>query len=45
VHSTPEKHIEFPKGGSEITLKLDQPGVVDVEDHDSGMVLLQLEVR
>lgn len=45
VHSTPEQQIEFPAGQSEEKLVIDQPGVVDVEDHESGMVLLQLEVR
>ncbi len=45
VHSTPEQEIEFPAGQSEQKLVIKQPGVVDVEDHDSGMVLLQLEVR
>ena len=45
VHSSPEKHIEFPKGGSEITLKLAQPGVVDVEDHKLDKLIVQLEVR
>jgi hypothetical protein len=45
VHSTPEKEIAFPAGQSERKLKIEQPGVVDVEEHDSGKVLLQLEVR
>ncbi|MGA9747547.1 MAG: hypothetical protein WBQ50_08840 [Nocardioides sp.] len=45
VHSTPEQEIAFPAGQSERKLTIDQPGVVDVEDHDSGLVLLQLEVR
>ena len=45
VHSSPEKHIEFPAGGSEITLKLAQPGVVDVEDHALDKLIVQLEVR
>ena len=45
VHSSPEKHIEFPKGGSEITLKFDQPGVIDVEDHALDKLIVQLEVR
>jgi hypothetical protein len=45
VHSTPEQEIDFPAGKSERKLVIEQPGVVDVEDHDSGMVLLQLEVR
>jgi hypothetical protein len=45
VHSTPEQEISFPAGQSERPLVIDQPGVVDVEDHESGTVLLQLEVR
>ena len=45
VHSTPEQEIAFPAGQSERKLTIDQPGVVDVEDHASGLVLLQLEVR
>lgn len=44
VHSTPEKHIEFPKGDSTVTLKLDQPGVVDVEDHALEKLIVQLKV-
>lgn len=45
VHSTPEQEISFPAGQSERKLTIDQPGVVDVEDHETGTVLLQLEVR
>jgi hypothetical protein len=45
VHSSPEQHIAFPAGGSEITLKLAQPGVVDVEDHKLDKLIVQLEVR
>ena len=44
VHSTPEQEIEFRTGRSRHELVIDQPGVVDVEDHDSGRVLLQLQV-
>jgi hypothetical protein len=44
VHSTPEKEIAFPAGQSERKLTIEQPGVVDVEEHESGKVLLQLEV-
>lgn len=45
VHSTPEQEIGFPAGQSERKLTIEQPGVVDVEDHESGKVLLQLEVQ
>ena len=44
VHSTPEQEIEFPAGQSERKLTIEQPGVVEVEEHDSGKVLLQLQV-
>jgi hypothetical protein len=45
VHSTPEQHVEFPEGTSAATLTLDQPGVVDVEDHALDKLIVQLEVR
>jgi hypothetical protein len=45
VHATPEQEVAFPAGQSERKLTFDQPGVVSVEDHESGLVLLQLEVR
>ena len=44
VHSTPEREIAFPAGRSERKLKIEQPGIVEVEEHDSGLVLLQLQV-
>lgn len=45
VHSTPEQMIEFPKGASSATFTIDQPGVVDVEEHESEKLVVQLEVR
>lgn len=45
VHSTPEQEIPFKKGESTLELTVDTPGVVDVEEHEAGIVLLQLEVR
>lgn len=45
VHSSPEKHVEFPAGGSEITLQLAQPGTVDVEDHALDKLIVRLQVR
>jgi len=44
VHSTPEREIAFPAGKSERKLTIEQPGIVDVEEHESGKVLLQLQV-
>jgi hypothetical protein len=45
VHSTPEQHVEFPAGSSAATLTIDQPGVVEVEDHALDKLIVQLEVR
>jgi hypothetical protein len=44
VHSTPEKHVDYDKGQSTITMTFDQPGVVDVEDHELDKLIVQLEV-
>ena len=45
VHSTPEQHVDYPKGTSAATLTLDQPGIVEVESHALGKTIAQLEVR
>ena len=45
VHSTPEQTPAFTKGTSRIELIIDKPGLVDVEEHESGIVIAQLEVR
>ncbi len=44
VHSTPEQYVEFEKGSHEYELTFEQPGVVEVEDHDTGFVIAQLQV-
>jgi plastocyanin len=44
VHSTPEQHIDFPKGSSTKKLTIDTPGIVDVEDHALDVVIVQLQV-
>jgi len=44
VHSTPEQVIAFDQGSTQHELAIDQPGVVEVEEHDSGFVVLQLQV-
>jgi len=45
VHSSPAQELEFPAGTTDLTLVIDQPGIVDVEDHGSETLLVQLEVR
>ncbi len=44
VHSTPEREIAYPAGASTRKLKITQPGVVDIEDHGLGQVIVQLQV-
>jgi hypothetical protein len=45
VHSSPDQVLPVKQGKSTIELTIETPGVVDVEEHDSGIVVLQLEVR
>jgi hypothetical protein len=45
VHSSPEKHIAFPAGSSSVEIKIDKPGVVEIEDHTLEKLIVQLEVR
>lgn len=44
VHSEPEQVLEYDDGTTELTLSIDQPGVVDVERHEPESLVLQLEV-
>ena len=44
VHSKPEQYVEFEAGTSAHELVISAPGVVDVEEHESGHVVVQLEV-
>lgn len=44
VHSTPEQFVEFERGSHEYELTFEQPGVVEVEDHETGFVIAQLQV-
>ncbi len=44
VHSTPEQEVAFPKGASTRTLTITKPGIVDVEDHATEQVIVQLQV-
>jgi len=45
VHSSPEQVLEVKKGESTLSLTIERPGIVDVEEHETGKVVLQLEVR
>lgn len=42
VHSTPEQMVEFASGTSRHELTFDQPGSVDVEEHESGALVARV---
>lgn len=45
VHSSPEQTPEFVKGTSTLQVTIKRPGLIDVEEHESGELIVQLEVR
>jgi hypothetical protein len=45
VHSSPEQEFEYSEGTNTLPLKIDKPGVVDVESHDLDQVIVQLQVE
>jgi hypothetical protein len=45
VHSSPEQELSYEEGTTTLELTVDQPGIVDVESHELGKVIVQLEVR
>jgi plastocyanin len=45
VHSSPEQLLEVGKGETTATVVIERPGLVDVEEHETGLVVVQLEVR
>lgn len=45
VHSTPEQEVAFGQGTTMASIPIEQPGVIEVEDHESGAVILQIEAR
>jgi hypothetical protein len=45
VHAKPEQFVEFPAGSSTRELVIDVPGLVEVEEHETGAVVAQLAVQ
>lgn len=45
VHSTPEQELSFDEGVSTVELTIETPGIAEVEEHETGVVVLQLEVN
>ena len=44
-HSRPSRTISFVPGTTNAEVRIDAPGVVTVEEHLSGIVVAQLEMR
>lgn len=44
VHSSPEQELAYGKGQTSLKLRIDKPGVVDVEDHIADALVAQLQV-
>ena len=45
VHSSPEQEIEVKPGHKTVELTFDKPGTVDVEEHESGSLILRVLVH
>jgi hypothetical protein len=45
VHSTPEQEVAYDAGTSTHEVTFDQPGIVDIESHELGNIVVQVEVR
>jgi plastocyanin len=45
VHATPEQYQQFGKGRSTVEMVFDRPGAVDVEEHESGALVLRVLVK
>lgn len=45
VHANPEQTASFTPGQSRVDLRFDKPGQVDIEEHESGVLILRVLVR
>ena len=45
LHTTPDRHIEFGAGQTEATITLARPGRIELEEHESGKLLVQFVVQ
>lgn len=41
VHSTPEQTVEFSPASNKYEVLFDKPGTVDIEEHDTGVLLVR----
>ena len=45
VHADPEQYVGFTRGEEELELSFDNPGAIDIEEHDSGTLVARVLVR
>jgi hypothetical protein len=45
VHSSPEQFADFQAGASQLDFTFDKPGSVDIEEHDSGALIVRVLVQ
>ena len=45
VHSTPEQQLTFEAGTSKVEVIVEQPGQVDIEEHESGALIVRMLVQ
>jgi hypothetical protein len=44
VHSTPEQELQYGVGKTILTVTIERPGIVEIEDHVADVVVVQLQV-
>jgi hypothetical protein len=44
VHTDPEQEVAYTKGSTRHELRIDRPGVYEVESHDPHLVVVKLQV-
>lgn len=45
VHSSPEQFADFAAGSSKLDFIFDKPGSVDIEEHDTGALIVRVLVK
>jgi hypothetical protein len=45
VHTSPEQELEFDQGTTELKVELEQPGQVDIEEHESDSLIARVLVK
>lgn len=45
VHASPEQYVEFGPGSTTAQIVIENPGAIDVEEHETGALVLKLLVQ